>query len=384
MAGAVPADDVAEAGAATALCHALSRAVVRVAADWPALHLRAGAATGRRLARDAALADLDAHSLCMPLAPPDGAAPPAGAEGAIMVVPPALTDACIEVQTIGVLDGPVRPSRRPTRIDASLVRPFAGALLQALQAHPPAAGAAPPLGALRPNGYLSGTSGLDLAFDAPRALRIDLPLTLAEDGGRAAQVVFLLPEAEGGAPAGTSPLAAGDPDGGARIARDAAPADPKAALRRAPVRLDAMLPPVTMPLSRLLGLTVGDVIEIGPVGTIAVALRPGTTGRPAGPGRRAGPRPALTGRLGQLGGMRAVKLDDPSARAPAGTFLPSPDDGADRAAAVIGSAAIAAAPDKPAPPTPAPPVPTGPAGDAATATASDPDDLPDLPDLPDP
>ncbi|MEM7711329.1 MAG: FliM/FliN family flagellar motor switch protein, partial [Pseudomonadota bacterium] len=80
------------------------------------------------------------------------------------------------------------------------------------------------------------------------------------------------------------------------------------AMAEAPVRMDAVLTGLTLPLSELLALEVGQVLPLPDKALTSVVLR-GRSGRDAGRRKPSRP-PTLTGRLGQFHGQRAVKVAD--------------------------------------------------------------------------
>lgn len=307
MAGGAAASRTAPPrGEAPTLERALATAVLRVADGLAGLGLSTGGRQARRLDRSGAFEGFDERALCLPVDPADhdpllparSNSEGLAARMGLVVLHPGLTDALVEVQTIGRVTGPARPPRRPTRIDAALAQPFARAVLEQLLRQLPAGGDEPRPGTLRVGSFIAGPASLGLILTAPEYLRLDLELRLG-DGARVGGLSLLLP-------AGAA----------ARAEPDAAPADPegawaeamRAAALAAPVRLQAVLPPIRLPLARLVSLRVGDLIPLDPSALADVTLHGGASGVTI-PGRKRLPGGAsLRARLGQLNGQRAVKV----------------------------------------------------------------------------
>ncbi len=304
-------------GAAPNLERALPTSVLRVAGGIDGLGLGTAARTTRMLDAAVAFEGLDERALCL-MIDPAGFDPhrPGGptsevlaARTGLLAFSPTLTDALVEVQTIGRVDGPARPPRRPTRIDAALVQPFARAVLEGLGPLLPPDGDEPVPGALRGGSFIAGPESLSLILTARRYLRLDLELRLA-DGARQAGLTLILPVTD-------APLAEAaaiiDPEAGWKQRLEAVTRD-------APVRLEAVLPPMKIPLSRLLALKVGDLVPLEAGALATVVLHGGSSGITLR-GRKRLPRgAAMIGRLGQLNGRRAVKI----AALPGETADPAP------------------------------------------------------------
>ena len=348
MAGARPAPEAA--GAAPEAIRALRMAAARVGGAVAALGLEVTGCSGKRVGADRAFDDIDQTALCLLVDPPGGAGTgaPDPASTGVLALSPGLVDALVEVQTLGRIDGPARPARRPTRIDAALAHPFARDLVAQLAARiSPGDPAQPVPGALRPGTFVAGPGPLPTILSAPRMLRLDLALSLGH-GAREARVVLILPQR-------AAPVAGAE--------RDPASAE---AWRRSvdtvmptvPVRLEAVIEGGRLPLGRLLALRPGDVLDLPEDALSAVTLHGGAIGLTL-PGRRRLPRGATcAARLGQLGGRRAVKLtalpgDARSVRDAVGRRPPSQTD--------VGSAGL---PDLA-------PTPAEPDGDEAAAKAGE-------------
>ncbi len=370
---AAPNAAAAETGlvAGSDLARAMATGVLRVADRMDGLGLSTGARTARRLDADAAFDAFDARALCLLLDPeghdpaaPGSVSPEAlAARTGLVVLHPALTDGLIEVQTIGRVEGPARPARRPTRIDAALAQPFVLSLLDQIRALLPVDTNEPCPGTLRAGSFIAGPASLGLILTASHYLRVDLEIELAQ-GHRQAGLSFVLPLDVAARATAEEP----DPRG------EWAPAMEAIAME-APVRLEAVLPPLKMPLSRLVTLKVGDLIPIDAQALSRLSLHGGASGITV-PGRARLPRGAsLKARLGQLNGVRAVKI----------AALPGDAEGAEAGRdPEFGADAIAGFGVGPAPALGM----SGNAREDALGTLPDlpgsPDfpDFPDLPDLP--
>jgi hypothetical protein len=294
----------------TAFEVAATLAARRVAIDVPELGLAPTGVEARAVPADAAFSDIDAMALCLLIDPIDAGAgdglDPSRRLGAI-AADPALVDALIEAQTVGQVKGPGLAPRMPTRIDAALTQPFLRDLLAQLGGVLDGSDAARPRpGRLRVGQYLAGPSALSSLITAPEMVRLDLDLSLGE-GARQSRVTLCLPAA--------------DP-----APEEAAPDDAAwteelhRAVLAAPVRLNAVLGGLTLPLSTLMSLEPGQVIPLSDAALSRITLRGGAAREPRA--SRAGA--TLSGRLGQLGGMRAIKLSTAGGRP-----LPEPTQPAD-------------------------------------------------------
>ncbi|CTQ48752.1 FliM/FliN family flagellar motor switch protein [Jannaschia donghaensis] len=371
-AGAPPA---ADAPPAPGLERALATAALRVGDGIAGLGLGTADRSSRRLDAAAAFEGFDEKALCLMIDPPDLTTEEVAAHSqdtlaaltGLIVLPPSVTDALIEVQTIGRVDGPARAPRRPTRIDAALVQPFARSLLEQVRRLAASDSDEPKIGNLRTGSFLAGPESLSLVLTAHRYLRLDLDLKLG-DGVRSGTISVLVPLDEMALPQVGDDI---DPEAGWKASMRATAMD-------APVLLQAVLPPLRLPLSRLLSLKVGDVIPLPHHALAEVALHGGSSGVTV-PGRASVPRgTSLVARLGQLNGMRAVKI-----AALPGETAGDPQD--DSASGEFGGmpGRVASHPPGDLPPAPAREmaIPGGSASKAADPL--DLDDLPDLPGLPD-
>lgn len=364
-AGQTPVAD--DAAPAPELERAIVTAALRVGDSNAGLGLTTRGSRSRKLEGPAAFEGLDPNALCLMIDPPELKPGEAATHSSdviaaltgLIVMPPAVTDSLVEVQTIGRVDGPARSPRRPTRIDAALAQPFARALLEQTRRLGSDGGREPRVGMLRNGSFLAGPDSLPLILTARRYLRVDLDLRLGE-GSREASISLILPLDDTPLPVVGETI---DPHANWKAAMHAT-------ALTAPVLLQAVLPPLRLPLSRLLSLKVGDVIDLPPQALTEIALHGGASGITM-PGRKRLPRgTSMSARLGQLNGARAVKIaflpgerrDSPSSETGSEDF----DARSDVKTPVV----LAKTPDPGSQPS-------------LDAAASDLPQLPDLPELPD-
>ncbi len=242
------------------------------------------AGTERLTADAASLPDLVAEGALVLLL-----AGPQAATGAIMLEP-AIANGIVEAQTTGTIGVAEGPMRAMTRIDAALSVPLLDAALDRF-----ASNLADGPDAHWSTGFASGEM-----LEAPRALRIALTeeryhvfrvaLRLGEEG-RAGGMVMALPIKDA-------------PTSCDSAAQDDAPVDPRWQDRilGAHIRLDTVLCRIELPLSQVLTLSPGDVLPVAADALRDVRIEAGTR------------RPVARGRLGQLGGRRALRLMVKAAR----------------------------------------------------------------------
>ena len=346
MAGASdPGANAAEP--APGLLKAMTTAFMRLGARSPLLDLTVTETRCVSIDAAEALDALDENALVLPLRGTEAVS--AGA----LVMAPELIDVLVEVQTLGHVEPGGRPPRKPTRIDAALTRPYAQAVLDETR-HRMDGRTLPDL---HPDRYYAGSAQLRRETDSQRVVLAEIGLSFA-NGARTTTCSLLLPvqARRASEPSEEQPVVATSPED---------------TLMAAVVRMEALLPVLNVPLSTLTDLAVGDVIPL-PEGALGrITLRGGRmgTGRPM-PQRMGG---AIAARLGQQGGLRAVKLIDEAA------------EGTDRDMELPIAAAASTKPI--APPagrqSAAPPKPDAALDAAGVGDLPGLDDLPELEDLPD-
>jgi len=281
---------------------------------------------------------------------------------------PELVDALIEVQTMGRVDKTTRAARETTRIDAALTRDFVETVLTDFATRVATVADARWARGFKYGTYVPDPTPLPLML-GEGDYRLQCVTVELGNGAKRAKVWLALPAiaaavqpsspagaATTGAPPSKVPVSAPDPVWAADI---------QAAVSDAPVELRVTLTRFSVPLSRLQSLKPGDTLPIsrGALGALEVM--------------GAGPGHALSGKLGQQNGMRAVRL---SLAGPAG----SADQPAGSNTAFDTSTPIAAAPAL-APPTSAPDLPdigAPPELPDLPPLSPEADNMPPLPDLP--
>jgi flagellar motor switch protein FliM len=302
-----------------------------------------------------------------------------------VILDSSLTDALVEVQTLGRVDREAREARPPTRIDAALCRGYATHILGGLIGKP----GVQPLGRLHPSRHLSLSAQLEMEVATPSLIVVELDLSFA-GSERTGRFSLMLPDK----PRVSQQI----PDEKSNAKSGAQVENQGEVLWQAKARLEATLPKVSLPLGDLLALKVGDTIALpkDAVGSLSLS------GMRLGVGRKTRePDYVIMGRLGQKEGDRAVKLavQDVGEKA-----LGAPDSAialpAAAPAADLDDTLALPASAEPALPVADQPEPDAlpamdlddPAPDAADGLGDLPDlgdldaslgDLPDLPDLPD-
>ena len=203
----------------------------------------------------------------------------------IAAIGPELRAALLELQTIGrVLDMAAEP-RKPTEADARLSEPLVTAFL----AHLGVTAAQTPLDGWG-DGFVVGdkltsarAAGLILDDGQYRVIRIALDLGVAD---RVSELAIALPSRSKAAEKIVKPEVSGDWT--TRF---------QAVVNGSPAQLDALLHTFKMPLFRAESLSVGQVIPLTGCTVSSIKLL-------AADGRR-----VATARLGQSGGMRAVRIE---------------------------------------------------------------------------
>ena len=206
----------------------------------------------------------------------------------LMVIGAGVLAAMIEVQTIGNVAANAPSPRKPTRTDAAMVAPLIEAALVGLET---ALMQEPDLiwaGGFRYASFLDDPRPLGLLLEdtSYRVLRAQVSVA---NGVRSGPVLLALPaEGRGAAPLGrpVDPALLG-PVFTALLADQVENTD---------CVLDAVLTRLSMPLSQVLGMAVGDVVGLPRAGLERISFE-GLDGRVV-----------AVGRLGQNRGLRAVRL----------------------------------------------------------------------------
>lgn len=242
---------------------------------------------------------------------------PDGSVG-VMTLDAATLGALIEMQTVGqVLERPLR-DRPLTRTDAAMAAPLVDGVLQRASQHL----------ANHPDHYwicgyrygamMDDRRSLGMALQAPDFHLFRMPVDIA-DGLRSGEVMLALPQRM-------------IPE---RQAHATDSGETSLHLQQrvldAPVRLEAILCRLSLPLSRISRLAVGDVMPLP-----AEALRDVMI---EGVGRQ----PVATARLGKLDGMRALRLTDPGNLSAASAGATAGEDSAAAVAAIRSPDAAVAA-----------------------------------------
>lgn len=207
----------------------------------------------------------------------------------LLALAPEVVQAVTEARALGRVGRAPPAPRRPTRLDAALMEPFAQALTatlgELLDLPPPAVGP-----------MIDEARLLPVVLDEGTYTVLALDLRLGDDPHRDGRVLLALPLA---VPA----CRPGEPE----MPREADPGWQsrfQTALSEAPADLDAAFPAVTLPLSAILGLRPGSVLALPGASVSVLELRDAD-------GRR-----VSQGRLGRLRGHRAIRLTDPAAAPP--------------------------------------------------------------------
>lgn len=256
---------------------ALRLSLARAADDLWDLAL---AATGIALAEETAEAMLESLSddglICL-LDGPDGAI------GALLIDFP-LVAGLIEAQTMGRVSPQVPETRRSTRTDAAMIAPLIDASLERFDAMLEEVGVAPWSRGYRFGSMMESVRMLSLALKATdfHVFRFSIDLAAKREG----EAVLIMPVPE--------VVVADVPDAQAGANRL------EAQVLSAPAELDAVLFRMTVPLSAISQLKPGECLPIPRDALADTALESRTHHRVA------------TSRLGQINGMRAVRLNLPN------------------------------------------------------------------------
>lgn len=209
---------------------------------------------------------------------------PQGLVGLVAPDPEALA-AAGEMMTTGRIKPNAAEPRSPAEVDAALLEPFLTGLIAAIQMD---CGASPPgdwFAAIAVGRRFSGMTALRLALpERPfRILRMTLDLGA---GGRQGEIAFALPAAM--PPREKRPDGCGVPDWTARMSE---------VVMQTPTEVEATLGRIRLPLSMADALRVGQVLPLPEldIATVSLVAPDGTC--------------IANCRLGQSGGMRAVRIE---------------------------------------------------------------------------
>ncbi len=280
------------AGAAGGLDRALRMALTKAADGCHKLPMSVSRLSSARRPLDALLDDLPQEGLFLTL---EGA----GRDLGVAIFDLGFISGLIEVQTMGTVTNAPTEERRSTRTDARMVEPFLNTALSLF---------AEDADKLQAAAWLKDYN-LGFRLEGPRVVGLILP-------ERTFRCFDVTVEMNGGAKQGRLHLFLPEP---------AAPAPEKAApqwqagitaqVMASPVQLDAILLRLSLPLSQASALAVGDELPVplSAVTEISIEGGDGTV--------------AARGRLGQVNGMRALRLTTNTAlpgAAPAEVPEPAP------------------------------------------------------------
>ena len=246
----------------------------------------------------------------------------------MLALSPEVFQAMVEVLTIGRVAPVASAARKPTRTDAAMLAPMIDAALIDLEAGLAEEADLTWAGGWRYASFLEDPRPLGLMLEdfAYRLVTVEVDLAL---GARQGRVVLALPaEGRGRKPRDKALGAASDTAAmERRFAEDMAEQ-----VSHAQVRLDAVLTRLSVPLSRVASLAVGDQLVLSAAALDKISLE-GLDGRKM-----------AEGRLGQNRGLRAVRLTV-GVSAGRGPVAPLAGDGAAATYASAGSGRPSDPPD---------------------------------------
>lgn len=223
---------------------------------------------------------------------------PSDGIGLLVLSQPVLA-AMIEAQTLGKVGSAALVSRKPTRTDAAMVAETLDAALQELEVTLAQEVDLVWAGGFRYASFLEDPRPLALLLDDVeyRVLTAEVSLGL---GARTGEILLILPaDGRGELPVTVAAVDAPDVQNGAAFADALA-----AQVEDAGCVLDAVLARVSLPLTRVMALRVGEIVTL-PRARIDQISFEGLDGR------------ALAeGKLGQNRGMRAIRLSPDSPQTP--------------------------------------------------------------------
>jgi flagellar motor switch protein FliM len=240
------------------------------------------------VALSAALEALPGHGMIAVLEEPDGAR-------GILALSHGAIDALVEVQTTGRVDPRELPPRPVTRIDEALCRDFLDLCLAAFSREAAGVEDLDWPKRLSFGSRVDDRKQLNLLLPDRTYHMLDAAFDVGEGGPRQGQAVLILPRTR--APEAPPTARSGMPAEDWRETLEAA-------LSQAPVPLEAILFRTTKRLRDVEAMAPGDTIEFDRADLLGVAL-----GTPSG-------KTVLRGRLGQIGGLRAIRATDGAAAVP--------------------------------------------------------------------
>ena len=209
----------------------------------------------------------------------------------LLVLSPMVLAAMIEAQTLGKASGAALASRKPTRTDAAMVAPTLDAALEGLEQLLAQEADLHWAGGFRYASFLDDPRPLGLLLEDIdyRVLTADLSLGL---GARHGSIMLALPaDGKGVMPVSAAPGPEAAMQSGQAFAQALAEQ-----VEQTGCVLDAVVSRVSLPLNRVLGLKVGEVISLSRASIDRIYFE-GMDGRRL-----------AEGRLGQNRGMRAIRL----------------------------------------------------------------------------
>jgi flagellar motor switch protein FliM len=224
---------------------------------------------------------------------------------------PGMLASLIEIQTIGRIGPPEAEARRPTRTDAAMSAGFLDRALAEVETFLAADEAITWAGGFRYGSFLDDPRPLGLVLEEGGYRVLRLGLGFGAEAARRGDLLLALPYPGRGAPPAGRGGAGGRSGAGATPPAGWSPGDDAAgdaaalwqgrldrAVMQAPAELHAVMDRISLPLSAVLALRPGALIELPPDAVAALRLE-GADGR------------LLTlARLGQIRGHRAVRLKD--------------------------------------------------------------------------
>lgn len=206
----------------------------------------------------------------------------------ILMLDPSVTAALIEMQTIGRLSQQAPTLRKPTRIDAAMVAGVIDRALTGLEETLAEEADFVWAGGFRYASFLEDTRPLALLLEE-ESYRVLLADVALGGGDREGQVILILPANGRGERPALSDI--GDEADIPHFANALA-----AQVLRVDSRLDAVIGRLTLPISQIMGLGPGDLLDLPLAGLDAISLE------------TLEGRQVARARLGQNRGMRALKV----------------------------------------------------------------------------